>query len=57
MTRQDAKRRLDKLTDDDPESAHGRAEDIICQFLKDNGFGDVAEAFEAARDRVGFWYS
>ena len=42
---------------DDPESAHGCAEDILCDFLRAQGYSGVAEAFESARDRVGFWYA
>ena len=45
------------VKDDDPESSHGNAESIVLKFLHDAGHGDVAAAFEAARDRVGFWYA
>lgn len=57
MTKYDAVMMLDRLDDSDPESAHGEAEDILMAFLKANEFPEVAEAFEKARDRVGFWYA
>ena len=40
-----------------PEMMHSEAEDLICGFLKEVGYGDAADAFESARDRVGFWYA
>ena len=49
---------LDALKDgDDEEVAHGEAEQILMAFLRGNDFAKVADAFEAARDRVGFWYA
>ncbi len=41
----------------DAEGLHSYAEDIICGLLKEIGFGEASEAFESARDRVGFWYA
>lgn len=41
----------------DEEVAHSEAEKMLMAFLRGNGFGKVAEAYEAARDRVGFWYA
>ena len=56
MTR--AINKLESMKDDaDPEAAHGDAEDALCEFLREVGYGDAADAFEAARDRVGFWYA
>lgn len=48
--------RLDSLTDADPEAAHGTADAILIEFLRGIGYGTVANAFENASDRVGFWY-
>ena len=52
---------IDKLAamteHDDAEIAHSEAEDILCGLLKELGFGDAAEAFERASERVGFWYA
>lgn len=41
----------------DQEAAHTQCEDLLMSFLRGNDFGKVAEAYEAARDRVGFWYA
>jgi hypothetical protein len=43
----------------DPENGHSRADDLLLEFLKnhDPASKDVAEAWERARDRVGFWYA
>ncbi|MFY3456965.1 hypothetical protein ACOTJD_09910 [Achromobacter xylosoxidans] len=57
MTEQQAIDRLNALTSDDPEAAHGEAEDILCEFLADGGYAAVVEAFLAAAARVGFWYA
>ena len=57
MTSQEAVEALNNLSCGDPESAHGQAEDIIMEFLASNGMGEVSDAFEKARDRIGFWYA
>lgn len=41
----------------DAERAHGEAEAILLRFLREIERGEVADAFEAARERVGFWYA
>lgn len=49
---------LDTYTeDDDPEGAHGMADEILCFFLREAGHEDLAEAFERCRRVVGFWYA
>lgn len=42
---------------DDSEAAHGMADDAILAFLRDIGHSDVTNAWQAAADKVGFWYS
>ena len=42
---------------DDAEIQHGKAEDILCNYLKEIGATELADAFEGACDRVGFWYA
>jgi hypothetical protein len=54
---QEAVAKLNALTSHDPETAHGRADEILCEFIRSIGHAEVAEAFEAAADRVGFWYA
>lgn len=39
------------------EEGHGHADHVVLQFLRDNGFAQVADAWDAAQERVGFWYS
>ena len=43
----------------DSEISHIDADDILCAYLRSKGQDgkDVADAFESARDRVGFWYA
>ena len=52
---------IKKLNDlslgDDKEAAHWAAEDILIDYLVHIGSDDLADAFEAARDRVGFCYA
>ena len=49
---------LDALTaDGDTESDHCDADDILVELLKSIGYAQVAEAYERARERVGFWYA
>lgn len=43
--------------DDDQEAAHIQAEDVVLEFLRDIGYGAVADGFDNVRDRNGFWYS
>lgn len=58
MTREDVIRELDaQEMGDDQEAAHTLAEDALLAFLRDEGYGDVADAFTGARERVGYWYA
>lgn len=47
---------LNGLEHGDPEYAHREADAILVDYLKDNDLRDLAEAFAAASERVGFWY-
>lgn len=58
MTHDEAIRKLNAMKDgDDPEHQHVRAEEIILRYLRDHDARGIAEAFEAATERVGFWYA
>jgi len=48
---------INDLTGDDPEIAHGTAEDIIMNYLRHEGYSELADAFDRAVDRCGFWYA
>lgn len=48
---------LNALDDADPESAHSRADAILSNYVRAIGEVAIADAFEAARERVGFWYA
>jgi hypothetical protein len=39
------------------EIGHSQADDILCECLRKLGAPEVADAFERARSRVGFWYA
>lgn len=54
MTREEALEELKELEDSgDPESSHGRADDVLCDLLKSLGYTDVVEAYES----VPKWYA
>ena len=55
MDAEEAAKELNKMEGGQPES-HMRAEDILCEVLRANNLRKVAAAFEAAKDRIGFWY-
>ena len=57
MNEQDAVDMLNALDNGDPESAHVTADDILCQFLRELGYIDAANAYDEACYRVGFWYA
>lgn len=58
MTAAEAVKRLDDLESGDNEAAHADADYILCEVLKAAGpeYAAVADAYKAARDRIGFWY-
>ena len=41
----------------DAEIEHSRAENVLCAYLRATGSGDLADAFDNACERVGFWYA
>lgn len=43
--------------DSEPSSTHVAADDLIIEFLRSEGYGDVADAYEDCREKVDFWYS
>lgn len=57
MTPQEAIEKLTAFQDGDPEQAHGDADDILLAVLRSNGLSEVADAWDACRERVGFWYA
>ena len=54
---QEAVAKLQALSPEYPDTEHIEAEKILCEFIRTIGHADVADAFEAARRRVGFWYA
>jgi len=57
MDKKEVIKRLNDLTSDDPEVSHGRADDLLLDFLKENGHQDLAQAWDSACDRCGFWFA
>ena len=47
----------DMPADGDSEILHGVAEKILCDYLIEVGAKELADAFDDANDRVGFWYA
>lgn len=52
----EAKQRFQELSTD-PEQAHSMAERILQDVLTEVGFKEVADAFDDANERIGFWYA
>ena len=58
MTKDDAVKALQDLSDEDQQTAHEKADKVLLAFLKANGHQDVADAYENLRDYLGgFWYA
>lgn len=57
MTKQEAIDKLNALTGDDQESDHIDADRILVQMLNETEFKEVADAWNRADERVGFWYA
>lgn len=41
----------------DEEGLHDHADNLLCEALRILGADNVADAFEQAKWRVGFWYA
>ena len=41
----------------DSEDAHKLADAVLLTLLRKEGYGEVADAFEAVREAVVFWYA
>ena len=60
MTHDEAVRKLTAMMDlmgRDPEKAHSEADAILLKYLEHNDAIEIAAAYRAARDAVGFWYA
>jgi hypothetical protein len=57
MTHEDVLQALETMQAGDNEAVHYAADDLLLNFLRSEGYNDIAEAYERARDRVGFWYA
>lgn len=54
MTREEAIEKLiDQQANDDTESAHSRADEVLCELLVSIGYADVVKEWE----RVDKWYA
>ena len=42
---------------DESEGSHGRADEILLEFLDAKGFRHIAGAYRDTRERIGFWYA
>lgn len=56
-TKQETIDSLNALSNRDKELAHSDSDDLMLEALRLAGWNDVAEAYDAARDRIGFWYA
>ena len=56
-TREKVVEGLRALTGANPEDAHEVADRMLLEMLRAAGMGDVADAFDEARCRIGFWYA
>lgn len=49
----DAVKQMKRCNDDDTETAHIKADDILCELLKDLGFNDLVDEY----NNISKWYS
>lgn len=56
MTKDDYVRALKDITHDGAGRAHFDADKLLLAALRDAGWGEVADAWEAIEERLGFWY-
>lgn len=47
----------DSGTGHSPHKLHEQADEMVCDLLRCLGYGEVADAFEDAKNRVPFWYA
>lgn len=57
MTLKEAVNAMHALKALDPEQDHGLAEEILCEYLRSAGAAELADAFDLAQKRCGFWYA
>ncbi len=57
VTEDEAISMLKALPAHDEEAAHSKADEILCNFLRANGHAELANTFDAVRERIGFWYA
>lgn len=48
---------LNQLDFEDKEGSHSDADYLLCEALHNNGLGEIADAWERARHRVGFGFA
>ena len=50
---EDYLKRLKECEEYDAESAHGRADEILCELLRELGYSDIVDAYED----IDKWYT
>lgn len=55
MTEADAIAKLKAIPEGDTEREHVMADDILCEFLRANGYGALADQF--SEQAKGYWYA
>ena len=56
MDTNQAIKELAELSTFDKEESHMKADEILLEVLKNNGFSDVVEAYKSARENIEFYY-
>jgi hypothetical protein len=58
MTKDQAIKQLNAIPNGDVEAAHIAADQVLLEFLRANGFAEVADAWTTLEKRCdGFWYA
>jgi len=58
MTKEEAIKELSEIDRDDQERAHGEADSVLLNFLHDNGYREITDAYSKLDDECGgFWYA
>jgi hypothetical protein len=57
MTEQEAITALNTIPRRYQETAHEKADQLLVDFLRTSGHASLADAYDAFKEDVGFWYA
>ena len=57
MNKTEALKELEECKDMDNPDGHIRADEILVEFLKDNGHAEIADKYKSLAKYIEFWYA